>query len=241
MNYNRPELRDRLASEYVLGTLSGRARKRFQRLLKANPALREDVAAWERRLVPMASALSAPMPSAKVWMGISSAVARRSAPAAKPGFFERWFGLRSLGSLAAGIVLGIGVMLMMPLIQPGGTGSADAPLAQAYAGFLQDGTGTPTVLVSSLRHGRSVDVKLLRNIDSGAGVLQLWALPREGTPFPLGVIPSQGRARLQIPEESETLLKNVSELAVTVESRPASPGAVPTTDYILRGPCLKFW
>ena len=41
MNYTRPELADRLASEYVLGTLQGRARRRFEALLPAHPALQQ--------------------------------------------------------------------------------------------------------------------------------------------------------------------------------------------------------
>jgi len=46
MNYNRPELRDALASEYVLGTLHGRARRRFQQLMKDDPRLQADGSGW---------------------------------------------------------------------------------------------------------------------------------------------------------------------------------------------------
>ena len=41
----RPEVIDRLASEYVLGTLEGGARRRFQQLMLERPAVRVAVAA----------------------------------------------------------------------------------------------------------------------------------------------------------------------------------------------------
>ena len=50
MNYNRADLLDRLASEYVLGTLHGAARRRFDKLLSESPAARAAVQAWEQRL-----------------------------------------------------------------------------------------------------------------------------------------------------------------------------------------------
>jgi anti-sigma-K factor RskA len=50
MNYFEPELRDRLAAEYALGTLRGLARRRFERLLSGNAALRDLVKDWELRV-----------------------------------------------------------------------------------------------------------------------------------------------------------------------------------------------
>jgi len=62
MDYSRPELADRLAADYVAGTLRGPARRRFEALLPAHPLLRAAVRGWQDRLMP----LTAPLPSVHV-------------------------------------------------------------------------------------------------------------------------------------------------------------------------------
>ena len=242
MNYNQPELQQRLASEYVLGTLHGLARKRFQRLLAKDAKLREAVSFWEQELMPMGSALSVPAPAPAVWQSIAARVAPgRSAE--KPGFFERFFGLRTLGPLAAGLFLGIGVMSVAPLLlEKREPAVAKTQLPESYAGFMQDATGNTAMLVSSLRHGKIVDIKVLRplTVDS-EHVLQLWALPRDKAPIPLGLVPAQGKGSLTLPATSEELLSKVSELAISVEPKASAPVAQPSGPFILRGPCAKFW
>ena len=59
MNYDDPDLLDRLAAEYVFGSLPSRVRRRFERLRQRLPAAEEAVLDWERRLIP----LSASVPS----------------------------------------------------------------------------------------------------------------------------------------------------------------------------------
>jgi anti-sigma-K factor RskA len=70
MNYADPELRDRLAAEYALGTLRGPARRRFERLLSGDVHLREAAEDWELRVNLLGESAPAVAPPARVWEGI---------------------------------------------------------------------------------------------------------------------------------------------------------------------------
>src|SRR5919108_3078886 len=69
--YSSPKLRDALAAEYVIGTLRGRARERFESLMRYDPQLRRLVAEWEARLTPLAGAAGEIAPPSRVWKALS--------------------------------------------------------------------------------------------------------------------------------------------------------------------------
>jgi anti-sigma-K factor RskA len=243
MNYDRPGLRDRLAAEYVLGTLHGGARKRFRRLIKADRKVRVAVELWEQQLMPMGAPLSGPAPAAHVWQGIEARIARaaRRPGTSAPGFFERWFGLRTLGALAAGVVIGVGAMFIAGTFKPP-TDLVKLQLPDSYAGILSDDKGNAGMLISSLRHGMIVDIKVTRPVKlEGDQILQLWALEPGKAPLLLGTVPATGKGRLTLAGTSEQWLSKVTELAVSVEPHPGARGGVPNQPYLLRGPCAKFW
>ena len=77
MNYNKPELLDALAGQYVLGTLRGLARKRFQRLLLSSNQAREATSMWEQNLNNLASAITPQTPHDDVWINILQRIENR--------------------------------------------------------------------------------------------------------------------------------------------------------------------
>src|SRR4051812_3711883 len=79
MNYDRPELQEKLAAEYVLGTLAGPARRRFVKLMQQHREFRTAVAAWEARLSPLADGLKPIEPPAHVWKRIEARIGIRQA------------------------------------------------------------------------------------------------------------------------------------------------------------------
>lgn len=248
MNYRRPELRDRLASEYVLGTLHGRARARFQRLLRDDLELRDRVAFWERELTPMASTLSVAAPSAQVWEAIAKRIAprERMAPAAGHGryarWLSRWFDLRTLGSLAAGLILGVAVTLFGPaLLVDGSANLADSQLPESYVGVLATADGRTGLIVSTLRHGKVMDVKQVQPVPVPAGqTLFLWTLAADGAAQAIGPVPQGSFVRVSLGQTSEALFSKARELALTVEPVGSTPSA-PGGPYVYRGLCGKLW
>ncbi|HTJ92901.1 MAG TPA: anti-sigma factor [Pararobbsia sp.] len=86
--HQRPDLVDRLAAEYALGTLRGHARLRLDALARRSEAVQQAIAQWQRRLDAMAELGRAVEPPGSVWLAIESrlglASATRGANAASP-------------------------------------------------------------------------------------------------------------------------------------------------------------
>lgn len=83
--YADPKLRERLAAAYALGTLQGRARTRFQSLLRYDQSLQREVAQWQERLQPLMTSLPDRVPPARVWQAIGSRLGHADARANVPG------------------------------------------------------------------------------------------------------------------------------------------------------------
>ncbi|MGA0572825.1 anti-sigma factor [Variovorax sp. VNK109] len=85
-----PEV-DRVAGEYVLGTLSAHARQAVEARLPHEPALRAAVATWEERLLPLTSIAEPVEPGVGLWQRIEKSVAAlMPAGAAKAGTAGTW-------------------------------------------------------------------------------------------------------------------------------------------------------
>lgn len=244
MNYERPELMDRLAGEYVLGTLRGPALRRFRKLMARSGAMRAAVLTWEQRLAPLATAVLPVPPPPLTWQGIEE---RLGWQAPKPqSVFWQW--LKPALVFGVGAVLGVGVVLMQPqqFLSLDTLAQREQALPQSYVGLLSDKQGRPTVLASATRHGDRMTLKILRKIDVPEGkVLQLWALPqdKDGKPLPamaLGTLPAEGKGGFAMTGSAEKLLSNVPRLGVTLQDAPAQPGEQPG-EFVLTGHCVKLW
>ena len=122
MNYLSDDRRNALSSEYVLGTLQGPARIRFQRLLMQHPSMRKTLRHWEGHLNALGGSLPSQAVPAHVWENIQirlgfieSAAMASVTPANIVQFADRpsrkWQWLSSLSAAAAVI---FAVLLFVP-------------------------------------------------------------------------------------------------------------------------------
>ena len=238
MNYDDPELLDLLAAEYVFGSLSSRVRRRFERLRQRLPAAQRAVLDWERRLMPLSSSVPSERPPAQVW----DAIDVRTGGAVRRDPTRLWSLLRPALGFAFGALAMLGVVRLFPeimpieeIVQERGT------LPQSYVGLLTDAQNSAVLLASSTRYGRILSLKRLRPLEVPSGrVAVLWALPRDGPPFAVGVVPDAEKATLTLADTSEKLFFNVPRLAVSFEMGLPAPGATPSP-FVLSGHCAKLW
>ncbi len=259
MRYTHPALLEHLASTYVLGTLAGGARRRFERLKKDRADVHALVTQWETRLGQLAIAVPAAQPSrassAQLWQSIAArtqpaatnAAAAVSMQPSAPNKGTDWGWLKfagfGMGGLAAGVLATSALFMALPAFFTSSDQVAmrsGEKLPQSYVGLLTDAQGNGKLLVSSLRHGKTMSSKVIGPIAPPAnGRLVLWALPANAAPFVIGDMPTSGSAVITLPATSEKLLSKVSKLVVTLETTaaPSRPGDT----VVFTGSCAKLW
>jgi anti-sigma-K factor RskA len=228
MDWSRTERAERLAAEYVLGTLRGPARRRFEALLPAHPVLRQAVAQWQARLLPLHAGVEPVTPSREVWPAIQARLFGAAANAAvgAPGWWHRlalWRGAAAFATVAA---IGLGVLLSQP--QPA------APPLVIVLNANPDAQGVqPVSFVASVTpDGRALVLKPLAGVPLDAGrALELWAVPGAGAPRSLGLV-SGDRATTVL---RTRLLEGTAAFAVSIEPAGGSPTGAPSGPIVSVG------
>jgi anti-sigma-K factor RskA len=227
---DKPALQERLAAEYALGTLRGAARARFRRWMREDAALARAVAEWEARLAPMAQAVEPVRPPRRVWEEISARIGTGRAPARGRNGFWKVIGLIASGAAAA--------LVLMTVLVP------QRPVSEGeYVAVLSEPkTQKPVLLVSVGRRDNVLRVKTLDPAIQPSGAsLEIWALPKDGKPKSLGLVPPGRAGTVQLAALADQTLADVPALAISLEPPGGSPTGAPTGPVLYTGPCVKDW
>lgn len=224
----------KLASEYVLGTLRGGARRRFEHWMTQDAVVRQAVEQWQARLNPLAEFAPAVQPSSRVWAGIEQQL--ELAPAAKRSWLQsfsediRFWRRISLASSAMAAIL-LAVLLVR---EPD-----SAPNYPLHVATLTDERNQAVLLATESPAGGNVTVLVLAapNIASDRD-LELWAIPPDGKPHSLGLVARQGPITLQLP--AGLAPNEAPVLAVSLEPRGGAPaGSGPTGPVLFKGQWIR--
>ena len=214
---------DALCGEYLLGSLRGAARRRFERALREEPRVAQRLEHWQGMFTPRYSKMIAAQPSGNVWKRLERELdlARYRMPWHRRAAFWRVWAVAATAALA----LAIGMQVLRPAPEP------SAPVA-VLSGKAE--TAQVTALLS--RDGRTLELRAARPVVAGpAQSYELWLLPGgNASPISIAVLGSLD-ARFSVPPALVGRLAAGAKLAVSVEPAGGSPTGAPTGPVILVG------
>jgi anti-sigma-K factor RskA len=255
---HHPDLLDRLAANYALGTLKGAARRRLEAYARQSAIVRASLLLWQERLCAMTE-LTAPIaPSVNVWKRIENVLAQerdaqrmlREAPERETLLqsslqklrtaLSRWRGAALTGALATVAALGVGLQTSRSLDAQVGqlTAQLDNVQKLQYVAVLSDEKSAASALVTFDLSKSRLTLQRVGSYEEGRDKsLQLWALPASGGPQSLGVLTGDKVIRLTAQAEQIT---TIPMLAISLEPKGGVPSATgPTGPVLFKGALLK--
>lgn len=218
MNYDHPSLLDRLAADYVLGTMSGAARTRFDRLCQSNRRAAVARQRWEDDFLELSRRLDPVQPSAHIWLSIRRRIKALSARG--PVSSRRWSLAIAATVAGIGILLGVLVLQQTPTLRPLASLGTDAAHPTWQVERPRD--------LSELRISAVGPVQLAANRS-----YELWALPKGGAPVSLGLLPRSGRMTYTLTGAQRAALLAADKVAVSLEPEGGSPTGAPTGPVLI--------
>ena len=209
---------DALSGEYLLGTLRGAARRRFERALREEPRVAQRLTYWQGIFTPRYSKMVEVQPSQHSWSRLerSLGLARYRTPWYRSaGFWRGW-----AAATTAALVLGVAFQMFRPEPQ------LPAPIEIAR---LAGKGGEPVVVAALSKDQRTLELRAARAVQAGPlQSYELWLIPAEGgSAISIAVLGSLD-ARFAVPPAQVGRLRAGAKLAVSVEPAGGSPTGTAT-------------
>ena len=244
-----PDLADRLAAAYALGTLRGPARRRFETLARQSPQLRAQALVWQERFASMTELQHEDAPSPNVWKRIENllppaAAAPAAASPPRAGALDRLASLWRRAAFASGAVaaavavLGVSVGMHLRDQNQALTAQLQSVRDVEYVAVLSDQQQNASLLVTFDPRRQMLTLKRVSAMPEPPDrSLQLWSVMPGAQPRSLGLLGDKPMATMPdaMPE-----MKDKPLLAVSLEPRGGAPaGSGPTGPVLFKGPLLQ--
>ena len=234
---NSDEELQRLASQYVLGTLELAERAEVEQRLPREPALRDAVAAWEQRLLPLTTLAPPAAPSAQLWPRISASLFTPKTVQQAGGWQAWWNSLAFWRVLAGGGLVATAALAVLNTVQ------LQAPSGPGYLVVLvapQD-KSPGWIVQAGGRGGKNRDLSLIPLGPTSVPqqkAMQFWTKGKDwGAPVSLGLVKPGQSLKLTLdklpPLQPEQLFE------ITLEPATGSPTGRPTGPILYIGRAVK--
>lgn len=230
MRYDNPLLADMLSAEYVLGTLKGAARRRFEQLLRQRANFAQTFNWWEAHVHLLADTVPAAKPPQHVWKNIETQLFKRKA-SQHAGWWKSWAFVST--ALAASLAVLLVTQAPQPVVDTTPAAVALLQSEKSEAGWLLNETKkSATNIVINAIPLASLEIK-------PDNAFELWLLPADKSkPISLGLLPQKGNSVFKVPVNVIPLMAT-GLLAVSLEPVGGSPTGQPTGAVLYQGRMTK--
>ncbi|CZF80626.1 hypothetical protein GCE9029_02107 [Grimontia celer] len=241
--YQSAELRDKLAAEYVLGTLTPRVQRRLEYLMNQDPSWWEHIEHWQQHFAGITPSIDANLdweftkPPERVWRNITNAIYPQRENARTRSKTPWWKAITTPMSLALSLVIGV---LISPSIMPPEAPKKGPIIVQPANYFAlmsseQEHNLFAIVAYRGLGDAKST-LRLQRNLRESElppETATVWMRDKEsGEVTRIDTLRNINDTRFLSPEEWQQL-KNSSELIVTI-------GETPDSQVLYEGRCVEL-
>ncbi len=231
--YQNPELFEQLAIEYAVGSMQGRAKKRFEALMETHFYLRAVVDAYENKFASLVELLPSTQPSNQVWKNIDAHIQTSTATTAqevktawwKTNFFKQGFGMAAMAVVVSA------VLLLNPMtITPGA-------IATAYSAVLESNYSEAIAVTKIRKSDMTLSIDIMNKVTIADDMeLTLWCHPKGGgMPMNMGTISNSGKTNIKISKAEWQEMENVGSLAISIEYKGEKTAMKPTGKILLQG------
>ena len=224
------DLAHRLAAEYALGTLRGRARNRFEAIARVDAEVDAIRRQWEAAFSPFAERVPGIEPPARVWNRIEERIGDRGAAKGPGASLSFW---RSFGLVAGGVATVLFAAFLY--LQAGPRPSAEPVMLAVLTAPAPASDARMVISFHAPDRMHIVNYRPWPSVEKEGKGLELWVLDKDGAPRSLGMIPNvKGETTLKV-RIDDPRLQGANTLALSAEPREGSPTKQPTGRVLCSG------
>lgn len=246
--YSSPEVVDHLASNYVMGLLSPRVKKRVETLRRDIDyrKIEQRISFWEQKLSPLNEETPELAPLPETWQHIQNKLNMGQTAARinqQKSSKQSWWSSLSLVQWSGVFSFVICAVIGFALVNPFGDPSTIERGALSYVAVLEDNKQTPQVVAATYGNSKQLvlDIISLPDIDAEESY-ELWVTSKtDNQTRSLGEIP-KGQASFDraLSDAEWRLIADSSYLIISVEDEGGSAIGEPSITIISRGLCIRL-
>ena len=210
-----------LAAEHALGVLSGPERAAAEARAARDPAFAALIDAWRERLAPLLAETPEASPPPAAWRRIEQALpANDNAAIRRRLRFWQGSAIGALGLAAASLAMAAMLATRPPLAPPLAT---PAPILNASLMSPTDQAEPMFVAAYDPARRALIVTSLMKPGADPTHVHELWVIPADGKPHPLGMIEPGKSKAMPMPKAMAPMFAPGAAIAVSVEPPGGSP------------------